>query len=434
LYEVKKVYQYIDVATVDLATGRIAIHNRYDFRGLEDLTLNWSIIEDGVVRQSGVLPDLNIAAGERGELQIPLRLPLPEPGAEYYLNLSFRTAAATDLVPEGHEVAFQQFRLPIEDAAPVHATASLPALRVQEDETSVMVSGLDFALTFDKSDGVIASYEYQGTQLILNGPLPNFWRAPTDNDFGGGWQRKLSIWRDAGTQRTIRNVTVLQESPQEVKIRTRSRLQAGRASYSTLYTILGNGSVIVDNRFEPREEGLPRLPRFGMQMALPKEFSNLQWYGRGPHESYWDRKAGAPIGLYDGTVAEQFHPYVRPQETGNKTDVRWMALSNDRGTGLLIVGMPLLSVSALHFTTEDLDPGLRKAQRHDGDLVERDLVNLNIDYKQMGVGGINSWGPTALPRYSLYYREYGYSFTLRPFSALDGPPASLARQRFAPRN
>jgi beta-galactosidase len=399
---------------------------------LDGLALHWAVVADGVAQQSGILTDLDIPAGVSRELSIPFKALSAAPGTEYYLNLSFRTVAAADLVPEGHEVAFEQLRLPIAAPAEPRSVASLPALRVAEDDTSVTVSGSDFSLGFDKQQGVITAYVYRGTELILSGPRPNFWRAPTDNDFGGGWQRRLSIWRDAGARQTIRNVTVLQERPHEVRIRTRSRLEAGRASYSTLYTILGDGSVIVDNRFEPGDEGLPRMPRFGMQMTLPKAFSNLQWYGRGPHESYWDRKSGAPVGLYEGTVADQFHPYVRPQETGNKTDVRWVALSNGQGTGLLIIGMPLLSVSALHFTIDDLDPGEQKAQRHAGDLEERDLVSLNIDYKQMGVGGINSWGPTALPRYSLYYQEYHYSFTLRPFSQEDGPPAALAKQHFAP--
>ncbi|MGD8867305.1 MAG: glycoside hydrolase family 2 TIM barrel-domain containing protein [Gemmatimonadales bacterium] len=432
LYEVKKVYQYIDVVPVDLETGRIAVHNRYDFRDLEGLTLDWTIVEDGIPWQSGVLTDLGIPAGASRELLIPFETIDVTPGAEYYLNLSFRTDEATDLVPEGHEVAFEQFRLPIDATAAEKSIASLPALNVQEDDTSVTVSGVDFTLRLDKRDGVINSLAYRGTELILSGPRPNFWRAPTDNDFGGGWQKRLSVWREAGERRTIRNLSVIQDAPQQVRIRTRARLEAGRASYSTLYTVLGNGLVIIDNHFVPGDEGLPRMPRFGMQMTIPRRFSNLRWYGRGPHESYWDRKAGAPVGLYDASVAAQFHPYVRPQETGNKTDVRWMALSDSAGTGLLVIGMPLLSVSALHFTLDDLDPGERKAQRHAGDLVERDLVNLNIDYKQMGVGGINSWGPTALPRYSLYYDEYAYSFTLRPFSAQDGSPAELAKQHFAP--
>jgi beta-galactosidase len=431
LHEVKKVYQYIRVEPSDLVRGLVEIHNRYDFRGLGDLTLAWTVIADGVPQQSGAVNEFDIAAGERQRMRLPIRRFEPVPGVEYHLNLAFTTTEATDLIPEGHEVAFEQFPLPIETPVTASSIESLPPLQVIDDETSITITGNDFSLALDKNEGVITSYVFRGNELILTGPRPNFWRAPTDNDFGGRWQKTLSIWRDAGERRTVRSVTVMQDGPNVVRIRARSRLEAGRASYSTLYTILGNGAVTVDNHFEPRDEGLPRMPRFGTQMTLPREFANVQWYGRGPHESYWDRKAGAPVGLYRGTVAEQFHPYVRPQENGNKTDVRWMALANDEGVGLLVIGLPLLSMSALHYTTDDLDPGEEKAQRHAGELVERDLVNLNIDYKQMGVGGITSWGPTGLPRYSLYYGEYQYSFTIRPFSVEDGPPATLARQAFA---
>ncbi len=267
-------------------------------------------------------------------------------------------------------------------------------------------------------------------QLISSGPEPNFWRAPTDNDFGGNWQRRLAIWRDAGARRTVGSVAVIRDAPQRVRVRIRFRLGERIADYSTLYTVLGNGEVAVETVFVPRDEGLPRMPRFGMQMSLPKRFSSVTWYGRGPHENYWDRQTGSPVGLYSSTVSAMSHPYVRPQETGNRTDVRWMSLTDRRGTGLLVIGDPLLSMSALHFTVDDLDPGVEKAQRHFGELDERDLISLNIDYRQMGVGGINSWGPTALPRYSIYYAEYRYGYRLRPITAADRSLTALARERW----
>jgi len=429
-WEVKKIYQPVDVQLVEPAGPVVAVRNDYDFAHLRNMKLVWSVMADGVVQQTGDLDLPNASPGDVWTVRIPHSPFQPSPGTEYLLDLSFLTLRPTDLVPAGHELAFEQFSLPLFEPAPVLPADSLPPLEVDDDETTVTVSGAHFTITFDKQAGVLTSYAYRGTELILSGPVPNFWRAPTDNDFGGGWQRRLAVWRDAGATRSVRRVTVSQPSPQRVRIRTRARLDSVRADYSTLYTVLGNGEIIVENHFEPRGEGLPRMPRLGMQMTMPKEFSHLRWYGRGPHESYWDRKAGAPVGLRSGTVSEQFHPYVRPQENGNKTDVRWMALTNESGTGLLIVGMPLLSMSALHFTIDDLDPGDSKAQRHSGELVERDLVNINIDYKQMGVGGITSWGPTALPRYSLYYQDYRYAFRLRPFAREDGPPAELAKVRY----
>jgi beta-galactosidase len=429
-WEVKKVYQPVDIELVDPEGPVVAIRNDYDFANLNDLKLVWSLIADGVVQQTGDLDVPTVAPGELWRVRIPYSPFQPVAGTEYYLNLSFQTLTATELVPAGHELAFGQFRLPFFQTLPAQTAESLPPLHVDDAEATATVSGANFTITFDKQVGVLTSFIYKGTEFILSGPEPNFWRAPTDNDFGGRWQTRLAVWRDAGADRTVRRVIVAQPSPQRVTIRTRVWLESVRADYSTLYTILGNGEVTIENHFEPRGEGLPRMPRFGMQMTIPRQFSHLQWYGRGPHESYWDRKTGAAVGLYSGTVSEQFHPYVRPQENGNKTDVRWFALADESGTGLLVIGMPLLSMSALHFTVEDLDPGESKARRHSGELVERALVNINIDYKQMGVGGITSWGPTGLPKYSLYYQDYRYSFRLRPFSLEDGSPAELAKVRY----
>jgi len=169
-----------------------------------------------------------------------------------------------------------------------------------------------------------------------------------------------------------------------------------------------------------------------MIMTLPVEFENIIWYGRGPHENYWDRKTGSPVGVYSGKVMDLFHPYIRPQENGNRTDVRWVALVNDKGIGLLAVGRPLLSISAHHFIDEDFDPGLEKWQRHTYHLKKRDLVTLKLDYKQMGVGGDTSWGDRARPHpeYRLPVKEYSYSFRLRPFSEKEGTPMSLSKQKF----
>jgi len=166
-----------------------------------------------------------------------------------------------------------------------------------------------------------------------------------------------------------------------------------------------------------------------MTMSLPAAFVNMAWYGRGPHESYWDRKTGAPVGVYRGKVMDQYHPYIRPQENGNKTDVRWVALTDEHGVGLLAEGMLLMSVSAHHFTMEDFDPGPRKRQRHAAELTRRDMVTLNLDYKQMGLGGDTSWGARVHPQYRLPAKEYSYRFRIRPFSPEDGTPMELARGR-----
>jgi beta-galactosidase len=416
LWEVKKVYQSIDITAADLEEGRITVANNYAFRNIDDLVLAWAVTADGIPQQSGEMPGLEILPGDSLLVDLPLDAIDPQPGVEYHLDLSFRTTVPTDLVPVGHEVAFEQFRLPAFREAPPTAPGVAHPLQLSQTPGITTVTGTEFTLQFDTRAGRITSFVYAGTELILVGPRPNFWRAPTDNDFGGRWQRRLGVWRTAGPDIEILGTTVTRVSDGEIRIATEGLVPAGSSTYRTTYTILGTAEVIIDNHFIPGGGDLPRMPRFGMQITLPGVFSNVEWYGRGPHESYWDRKAGARVGRYRGTVSEQFHPYIRPQENGNKTDVRWMALSNNEGTGLSIAGMPLLSMSALHYLMEDLDPGEEKQPRHSGELTERDLVNVHVDLRQMGVGGINSWGPTALPQYSLDYEEYRYRFRLQPFS------------------
>jgi beta-galactosidase len=309
-----------------------------------------------------------------------------------------------------------------------------------------MVAGPDFGLEISGTTGEILAFAFRGAELMRKGPQPNFWRAPTDNDYGGQWQEKLGMWKDAGPGILMESVDVVRLAPYAVEVRARGTLpiDAG-AVYEILYTIFGNGDVVVESKLTAGDGELPRMPRFGMRMELPREFDHLQWLGRGPYESYWDRKAGTPVMTFQGLVSDQFHPYVRPQETGNKTDVRWMTFRRAiDGLGLMVLAKggggesmgedPYLSMSALHYTQEDLDDGPEKDQRHAGELRERDLVAVDVDFRQMGVGGITSWGPTALPQYSLPYEDYSYGFILRPITASDDQPWELARKRYrAPR-
>jgi len=214
-------------------------------------------------------------------------------------------------------------------------------------------------------------------------------------------------------------------------VAVQAALPAAQARYYTTYRIWGSGDLIISNRYVPGRKQLPEIPRLGLKLILPVEFSHLFYYGRGPHENYWDRNSGAAVDLYKQTVSQQYHPYIRPQENGHKTDVRWLALATDQGLGLLVVGRPLLSFNALHFLLEDFDPGLKKAQRHACQLKERNLVTLNIDYKQMGVGGDNSWGARPHPEYTLpANKEYSFSFRFRLFSLKDEDPLVLSKQKF----
>jgi beta-galactosidase len=254
--------------------------------------------------------------------------------------------------------------------------------------------------------------------------VPSFWRAPTDNDRGNQMPNRQGIWKQAGPGRDIKRVAAEQLGPQIVRIAVEETLPANNSSYGCTYTVYGNGDVIVESALEPAGE-LPDLPRFGMQMAMPAEFSTITWYGRGPHETYWDRKTGAAVGVYSGPVETQVHQYIRPQENGNKTDVRWVALTDADGVGLLAVGMPLLSVSAWPYTLEDLERA-----DHPYELPARDTVTVNLDYKQMGVGGDDSWGARPHPEYTLPAKPYSYRFRLTPIPGKGASLAELSKRRF----
>jgi beta-galactosidase len=218
--------------------------------------------------------------------------------------------------------------------------------------------------------------------------------------------------------------TAEQISPKIVRITAEAALEVGdNWKYKSVYTVFGSGDIIVSGSIEPGAEISQNLPRFGMQMAIPGEFSTMSWFGRGLHESYWDRRTGSAVGLYSGPVEEQFHPYVRPQETGNKTDVRWIALTNKDGAGLLAVGMPLLYASAWPFTMDDLEKAT-----HTNELPRRETITVNLDYKQMGVGGDDSWGARTHPEYTLPPKAYSYQFRLRPYTPAMGDIDTIARK------
>ncbi|NIM13016.1 MAG: DUF4981 domain-containing protein [Candidatus Aminicenantes bacterium] len=437
IWEVKKVYQYARAEAFKLNIGQIKLINRYDFTNLNTLDIQWQITGDNQVMGKGKISPAyaDVAPHDAKIIQLPLPEIQPEPGVEYFLKISFKTREETLGIPAGHELGWDQFKLPITNAVKPIDINTLPPLKLTTGETHIVIRGRAFNLFFDRKTGEIISWIYKGKEFIKTGPKPNFWRAPTDNDFGWGMPKECRVWRNAWQKPKIENVTVKQIDASKIQVDVEATLPKGTggSKYFTTYTVLGSGDVLVTNRFVPgKTGGLPVIPRFGMTMALPVEFDRIEWYGRGPHENYWDRKTGAAVGFYKDSAMEQYHPYIRPQETGNKTDVRWAALTNENGMGMLAVGMPLLNISAYHFLNEDFDPGMEKKQRHPFDLQKRNLVTLNLDYKQMGVGGDTSWGDRARPhpQYRLPVKEYSYSFRLRPFSPKDGTPLALSKIKY----
>ena len=426
LTEVKKVYQRIHVTMVDPLKGTFRVTNEYDFIGLDFADITWELVCDGSVVQTGTLERLTLAPKAGKEITIPFKQPEMAPGAECWLKISFATAEETPWGPQGHVVAWDQFAMPFDTPAAVVADLRLmPELKLVQEDDGYTISRPGFAVRVGNRSGAIESVVVNDTELLTAPLVPNFWRAPIDNDNGNQMPRRLGVWRQAGAERVVKAVRVQQMAPQIVRLTVEAELPVGKETkFVATYDIYGTGDITVEATIYPAGDGLPELPRFGMQMAIDGQFSTMTWLGRGPQETYWDRKTGAAVGLYSGPVADQTHVYVRPQENGNKTDVRWVALTNDKGTGLLAVGLPLLSVSAWPYSMDDLEKAT-----HINELPMRDFVTLNLDYKQMGVGGDDSWGARPHPEYMLPAQAYGYRFRLTPYSSEMGPIQSIARYK-----
>ncbi len=429
--EIKRIYQAINATAAegDAASGRITVTNEYLFTNLRAFDGEWALVADGEVVREGRLTraQLDIAPLSSKEITVPVRLPDdPAPGAEYFLQLSFTTREPTPWADAGFEVARQQ--LPVDAGSPPvtpQPLDSVPALSYDDADTAVTVTGEHFSVTIDKGTGVITSYEAGGAQLIASGPAPNFWRAPTDNDKGNGQHTRNETWRDAGTHRTVTNVTVRALRDRAVEVTVEGTLPTTvESTYSTTYTVFGNAEIKIDNTLHPGASDLPYIPEVGTMLLLPGRLEQLHYYGRGPEENHWDRNKGTDVGRYAGTVSEQWTPYIRPQENGNKTDVRWVALTDDTGAGLLAAGEPLLEINASHVTPEGLSVGMR----HDYQLDVREEVVLRLNHRQMGVGGDDSWGAHTHDEYKLLAdQDYTYTYRLRPLADVDGATAASRR-------
>jgi len=412
LLEVKHIYQYIHCKAVDLAARKIEIKNWHDFTNLKDIAVgHWRLKCNGKPIQQGRLPELDVAPRATTQISIPVKPFQPLPGAEYHLEVNFTLKHDTLWARKGHELAWDEFKLP--DSAP--ATAWLddgPPLQL----SGATVTGSNFVVSFDKQTGALKSWRVNGVELIHAPLRPDFWRAPTDNDRGRQMHKSQGIWRDAHKNATVTAFNLEQTAPNKVLAAVALSLPSVNARWQTAYHIFGHGDIIVDAEFQPGDASLPKLPRLGMQMMLPRGFDQLAWFGPGPQETYSDRK-DARVGIYRGTVREQFcADYTEPGESGNKVDVRWVALTNRRGVGLLVVGMPLLSVNALHHTTDDLQNA-----KHPFQLPRREEVTLNLDLAQQGVGGDDSWGAWPHKEFLIPCQPASYRFRLRPLSSSDVP-------------
>ena len=442
LNEVKKVYQYVGFEPVNLETGSIRIKNKYDFTDLSQFSFDWDVVSDGVAVKSGKLSFAGLKPHSDTLVSIPVSGIIPEPGTEYFLNIRVSRSDEWNYVPEDHVYASAQFKLPFEGKPVTASRNELAVLQTTTSGKKYEVSGSDMKIVFDLEAGRMESFNYKGKELLTKGPEPDFWRPPTDNDYGYGMDQLLGVWKKAGEKSAVKKVGIAQPEIGKVVLTFGYDIPGNGgekiAGYVTTYTIYGSADVVIKNQFSKVSDKVPEIPRMGMQLQIPEEYMNLKWFGRGPHENYVDRKTSADVGLYESTVDDQYVPYIRPQENGYKTDTRWLTLTDEFGSGLLVSGNPQICFAALKNIHDDFEsPGklsqyrkdAKSANTHTRDVKPRDLVNLNVDLGQMGVGGDDSWGAQIHPEYRLSGKSYEYSFRIRPIGK-DDDVLKLAKERF----
>ncbi|MBT30533.1 MAG: beta-galactosidase [Thalassobius sp.] len=421
LWELKKVYQYIKFKPENLEAGKFKIENNYYFTNLDAFDFKWEVMADGkVVKEGSIKLDKTVKPGESVEVSIPLAQVEATPGTEYFINFTASTKEASLALAKNHIIATEQLVLPIyEPAVPQELPAGL-TLSLEETPEKYFILGKTFSAVVNKKTGLITEYNFDSKSLLRRPLAPDFWRTPTSNDTGNKMGERLAVWRNTEEHRKLSDIKVEKISDQQLQLITTSSYDNGIGQLNLTYTFFANGDIKVDYNFlKGNVEG--EIPRIGMQLAAPADLENFVWMGRGPQESYWDRKSGIKVGLYSGKVMDQYTPYMTPQESGNKTDVRWAALRNNAGKGLMIAGGIAGNQSESQSGNQPLEMGVfpfdhkqLEGMKHPYEIKAMDFVQLRIDLRQMGVGGDNSWGNHTMDKYKLSDKEYTYSFTLSP--------------------
>ena len=437
LVEVKKVQQNINFEAVDLAAGKFRVTNRFDFTTLDKYTVHYAVVSGNQKIRGGTIP-LSLGPGESKEVSVQVGGLKPGPGQECFVNFSATLNEKDGLLKKGYTVATEQFQLPTAGDKKPYASSGTVTVGSQGDVISV--SNVKFSMQIDKATGAIFSYDGTGEELISGrtGLVPNFWRGPTDNDYGNGMPMRMQEWKQASMNPKAESVKVLSQDGGQAVIEARYALPE-QTSLAVTYKIYPSGVVNVGYVFKGNPQAKGQIPRLGMRVRLQGDMRNLEYFGRGPQENYWDRNYGTEVGLYKSTTTVEGFDYVRPQETGHHTDTRWAAVYRNRGAGLLVEADELMEFNALNNSVEDFDgqesdkpyqwhnfskdedhseeagrDRVRK-QTHINDVPVRDFVEFCIDYRMMGVGGDDSWGARTYDKYTLpANKDYSWGFTLIP--------------------
>ena len=422
-YEVAYQYQNIWAKMVNAETGEVSVHNENFFRDLSNYALAWSLEEDGVETQNGTIADLDVPAQQTKNFTIPYDKSKIK-GKEVFLNIDFRLKEAEPLLTAGQVMAYAQLPVVTKQAcsgdcskmlAQGHGKKKMKLAAKKNNVVAVTTPNLTFKI--DRSTGLISEYAYNGKSLLGEGGTlkPNFWRAPTDNDMGAGLQKKFKAWKNP--QMNLKNIDVKKDKKtNSVTILTSFDMPEVQGQMDITYVVFANtGAVKVTEDFKATEGAkVSDMFRFGMLMQMPYTMEKSNYYGRGPIENYSDRKDCMRIGVYTDDADNQYFPYIRPQESGTKSDIRWWKQTDATGLGLQVKSCTPFYASAIHFDTEELDDGDDKEQRHSFDLKKSKFTNLFLDSAHMGVGGENSWGAWPLEKYRVHYGNKTFTFTLIP--------------------
>lgn len=420
--EVAYFYQSIWATPSDLKNGEINIFNENFFRDLSAYFAEWKLLADGEIVQAGTVQDLKIAPQQTGSIKLNYDLSGISEEKEILLNVYFKLKKAETMLPAGYTVSRNQMEIQPYTAMETGLKNNTACKNCPENQISItnndrqylIITNSDMTIEFCKETGYLCRYDVNGSELIKDGGAltPNFWRAPTDNDMGANLQRRYRVWRNPEIK-----LTSLENKMKDgmAEVTAQYEMKDVSATLSLTYLINQNGTIKVTQKLNAdKSKKVSDMFRFGMQLQMPETFNRIQYYGRGPVENYSDRHHSTFIGRYNQTVEEQFYPYIRPQETGTKTDIRWWKQLAVNGDGLAFISEAPFSASALNYTIESLDDGEKKDQRHSPEIEKADFTNLCIDKMQMGLGCVNSWGALPLNEYRIPYDNYEFTFTMCP--------------------
>ncbi len=412
LNEVKKVYQSVIFTADSIFSNKVNIYNEYNFTDLNEFDFIYSVSANGRPISHGDLPPIDCPPGESVSINIPLNEAYTEPGMEYFFNIYMKIKHGGGMLPTGYIIAMEQFPMPYAAVRIMPNPGNAFGLNYAEKGEKYIVSGRRFGISFDMTNGMLENISYGHKDLVLKAPLPYFWREPNDNDHGYGMAKNMLPWKLASGNRQMKSFEVVKADSRQVEILVNYDLPDVYSEYSIRYKIDMEGEITLTASLHPGDSILPDMPRFGLYMEMPGSFDNIRWFGRGPFENYVDRKTAAFVGLYGGKVEDQHVSYIRPQENGNRCDVRWMRLTDHAGDGLQFQADSLFAFTVQHYRPADVAQETRESGMHSIDVPRRYMVAINLDLFQMGVGGNNSWGACPIEKYRFPAREYTFELKI----------------------